>query len=193
MSNADSLVLACWSKTSWYFSNLGASHEPSNPRRRGAASGGERIGRSARAHRRSRRNSSPGAGTGALRDLGCRYFDARHVGKARRDDFQRYASGKWLDTNEIPADKSSNGIGSELNDRNQDQLRTIVMGAPKDGQLGAFYASYMDEARLEQLDAAPLKADLRRVDAINSKAEFTSFMARVERRSADPVRGRRAA
>ena len=94
------------------------------------------------------------------------------------DDFQRYAAGKWLDTNEIPADKSQNGVGSELADRNQEQLRAIVMGAPKDSQLGAFYASYMDEARVEQLDVAPLKADLDRVDAIKTKAEFTSFMAK---------------
>jgi putative endopeptidase len=93
------------------------------------------------------------------------------------DDFQRYASGKWMDTHEIPADKSQNGIGSELADRNQEQLRAIVMSAPKDSQLGAFYASYMDEPRLEQLDDAPLKPDLARVDAIKSKAEFTRFMA----------------
>ncbi len=93
------------------------------------------------------------------------------------DDFQRYANGKWMDTHEIPADKSQNGVGSELADRNQEQLRAIVMGAPKDSQLGAFYASYMDEARVEQLDAAPLKADLDRVDAIKSKAEFARFMA----------------
>ncbi len=94
------------------------------------------------------------------------------------DDFQKYASGKWLATNPIPADKSSNGIGSDVNDRNQERLRSIVMGAPADSQLGAFYKSYMDEARLEQLDAAPLKADLARVDAIKTKAQFTSFMAR---------------
>src|SRR6476469_3717377 len=93
------------------------------------------------------------------------------------DDFQRYASGKWMDTHEIPADKSQNGIGSELADRNQEQLRAIVMSAPKDSQLGAFYQSYMDEARLEQLGAAPLKPDLARVDAIKTKAEFTRFMA----------------
>jgi putative endopeptidase len=43
------------------------------------------------------------------------------------DDFQRYASGKWMDTHEIPADKSQNGIGSELADRNQEQLRAIVL------------------------------------------------------------------
>ncbi|HYU96285.1 MAG TPA: M13 family metallopeptidase [Sphingomicrobium sp.] len=93
------------------------------------------------------------------------------------DDFQRYANGKWMDANEIPADKSQNGVGSELADRNQEQLRAIVMGAPKDSQLGAFYASYMDEARIEQLDAKPLMADLARVDAIQSKAEFARFMA----------------
>jgi putative endopeptidase len=93
------------------------------------------------------------------------------------DDFQRYAAGKWLDANPIPADKSSNSIGSEVNDRNQERLRSIVMSAPKDSQLGALYASYMDEARLEQLDAAPLKADLAKIDAIKSKAEFTQYMA----------------
>ncbi len=92
------------------------------------------------------------------------------------DDFQRYSSGSWLDANPIPADKSQNGIGSEVNDRNQERLQAIVMGAPKDSQLGAFYTSYMNEARLEQLDAAPLKADLDRVAAIKDKAEFARFM-----------------
>ena len=93
------------------------------------------------------------------------------------DDFQRYAAGKWMDATDIPADKSSNGVGSELNDRNQEQLRAIVAGSPADGQIGAFYKSYMDEARLEQLDAAPLKADLDRIAAIKTKAEFTKNMS----------------
>ncbi len=93
------------------------------------------------------------------------------------DDFQRYAAGKWMDENEIPADKSQNGVGSELSDRNQEQLRAIVLNAPKDTQIGALYASYLNEPLLEQLDDAPLKADLARVDAIKSRAEFTRFMA----------------
>jgi len=93
------------------------------------------------------------------------------------DDFQRYAAGKWMDENDIPADKSQNGVGSELADRNQEQLRDIIMSASKDTQIGALYASYLNEPLLEQLDAAPLKADLARVDAIKSKAEFTRFMA----------------
>jgi putative endopeptidase len=93
------------------------------------------------------------------------------------DDFERYASGHWMDATEIPADKSSNSVGSEVNDRNQERLQTIVTGSTKDSQIGALFASYMDEARLEQLDAAPLKADLDRVNAINSKAEFATSMA----------------
>jgi putative endopeptidase len=92
------------------------------------------------------------------------------------DDFERYASGAWMDATDIPADKSQNGVGSELADRNQVRLQSIVTSSPKDGQIGAFYASYMDEARLEQLDAAPLKADLDEVEAIKSKAEFASKM-----------------
>jgi putative endopeptidase len=82
-----------------------------------------------------------------------------------------------MDANDIPADKSQNGVGSELSDRNQEQLRAIVLTAPKDSQIGALYASYLDEARLEQLDDTPLKADLARVDAIASKADFTRYMA----------------
>ncbi|MEO6581907.1 MAG: M13 family metallopeptidase [Sphingomicrobium sp.] len=93
------------------------------------------------------------------------------------DDFQRYASGTWLAANAIPADKSQNGVGSELNDRNQEQLRSIITSAPKASQLGALYASYLDEPRLEALDLAPLKSDLDRVAAIRTKAAFARFMA----------------
>jgi putative endopeptidase len=102
---------------------------------------------------------------------------ARDMSVKPGDDFERYASGTWLDANEIPADKAQNGVGSELNDRNQVRLRNIITSAPKDGQLGAFYASWMDEARIEALGAQPLMADLAKVDAISSKADFTRFMA----------------
>jgi len=93
------------------------------------------------------------------------------------DDFERYASGAWMDATEIPEDKSSNSVGSDVNDRNQERLQSIITSSPKDSQIGALYASYMDEARLEQLDAAPLMADLDRVAAIKTKGEFTKEMA----------------
>ena len=94
------------------------------------------------------------------------------------DDFQRYAMGKWLDTHPIPADQASNGVGYETYLRNQGRLQSIVTSSPKDSQIGALYASYMDEARLEQLGDAPLKADLARIDAIKDKKDFARDMAR---------------
>jgi putative endopeptidase len=93
------------------------------------------------------------------------------------DDFQLYASGKWLATHEIPADQASTGVSYDAYNRNQDRLKAIVLGSPKDSQLGALYASYMDEARIEQLDDAPLKPDLDRVAAIKDKGEFLRHMA----------------
>ncbi|HET9335244.1 MAG TPA: M13 family metallopeptidase [Sphingomicrobium sp.] len=104
-------------------------------------------------------------------------LDSRDLKANPGDDFERYASGAWMDATEIPADKPSNSVGSEVNDRNQERLQSIITGSAKDSQIGALFASYMDEARLEQLDASPLMADLARVEAITSKAEFAKHMA----------------
>ncbi|HEX2802725.1 MAG TPA: M13 family metallopeptidase [Sphingomicrobium sp.] len=104
-------------------------------------------------------------------------LDTRDLSVKPGDDFQRYALGKWLDATEIPADQGSAGVGYDTYNRNQERLRSIIMSAPKDSQLGALYGSWMDEARLEQLDSKPLQADLDRVAAIRTKAEFTRHMA----------------
>ncbi len=109
------------------------------------------------------------------------------------DDFQRYAAGKWMDETDIPADKSSNGVGSEMNDRNQEQLRAIVAGSPADSQIGAFYKSYMDEARLEQLDAraAEGRSRPRRRDQDQGRVHETSWRRQLQGLRSDPVRRRR--
>ncbi|HXG80801.1 MAG TPA: M13 family metallopeptidase [Sphingomicrobium sp.] len=119
----------------------------------------------------------------AMTDGGVRFgewgvaLDSRDLKANPGDDFERYASGAWMDATEIPADKSSNSVGSEINDRNQERLQAIITSSPKDSQIGALFASYMDEARLEQLDAKPLMADLARVEAIKDKAGFAKEMA----------------
>ena len=45
------------------------------------------------------------------------------------DDFQKYASGKWLATTDIPADKPEVGSFYELLDLTQGQLRDLVTRA----------------------------------------------------------------
>lgn len=92
------------------------------------------------------------------------------------DDFFRFASGKWDDRTQIPADKALTGAFDDLRERTQDQLKTLVTAAPRTSQIGGLYASFMDEARLEKLGLAPLQADLAKIRAIKTKAQFSRYM-----------------
>ena len=103
-----------------------------------------------------------------------------------QDDFFEHLNGKWLKTVEIPADKSSWGAFHKLHDDTQPQLRAIIeksaaaKGAAAGSEvqlIGDFFASYMDEARLEQLGIGPLKGELAKIDAIKDKAELPAVFA----------------
>jgi len=102
-----------------------------------------------------------------------------------QDDFFEYLNGKWLKTVEIPSDKSSWGSFMELRENTLPQLRGIIEktaatnpGAGTDAQrIGDFYASFMDEARLEQLGAAPLKTELGKIAALKDKSELPAMLA----------------
>ncbi|MGB9282161.1 MAG: M13 family metallopeptidase [Pseudonocardiaceae bacterium] len=101
-----------------------------------------------------------------------------------QDDLFTFANGQWLRTTQIPADKSRYGAFDILADQAQQHLRTIVedsaarhgaAGSP-DQQIGDFYASFMDTARLDALGAAPLKASLDRIDALSSPADIVRYL-----------------
>ena len=104
------------------------------------------------------------------------------------DDFFDYANGAWYAKTEIPADKSSYGMGSAVYDRTQDQLRTLIDNAGKAhglpdsdaGKVGGLYNAFMDEARIEQLDAKPIQPELDRIRAIKTKVEMARFMGNAE-------------
>jgi putative endopeptidase len=98
------------------------------------------------------------------------------------DDFFRYANGHWLATTQIPADRSSWGSGAELTEltnlRVQDLIQTAAKAAPgtEARKIGDYYASYLDEAKIESLGLKPLRPILARIAAIKDKkalaAEF---------------------
>jgi predicted metalloendopeptidase len=102
-----------------------------------------------------------------------------------QDDFFEYLNGKWLKTVEIPSDKSSWGSFMELRENTLPQLRGIIENvASKAGakgtdeqRIGDFYASFMDEARLEQLGATPLKPELDKIAALKDKSELPALLA----------------
>ena len=100
-----------------------------------------------------------------------------------QDNLFRFANGQWLRTTEIPADKIECGVEDPHVDEIEQNLRTIVAvsatrhgrtGSP-DQQIGDFYASFMDTARLDALGAAPLKKPLDRIDALTNPADLVRY------------------
>jgi predicted metalloendopeptidase len=107
-----------------------------------------------------------------------------------QDNFFEYQNGKWLKATEIPADKSSWGSFAKLHEDIQPQLRAVIenAAASKDKaagtdaqRIGDLYASFMDEARLEQLGLTPLRAELDKIGAIKDKSELPALFAHLGR------------
>jgi putative endopeptidase len=92
------------------------------------------------------------------------------------DDFDKYANGAWEARTEIPADQGSAGVSYDVYNRSQDQLRTLIETADASTQIGALYKSFFDEAKVEAVGAAPLKADLAKIAAIKTRDDFAVAM-----------------
>jgi len=112
------------------------------------------------------------------RDFGSWGYDDTAMDKSVRpgDDFYRYVNGAWEDRTEIPADQSSTGIGWDIYKLTEGQLRSIITEAPTDSQLGAVFASFMDEARVNALGLSPLEPQLTAIRAIADKTAFARQM-----------------
>ncbi|MGQ0719289.1 MAG: M13 family metallopeptidase [Pseudonocardiales bacterium] len=104
-------------------------------------------------------------------------------GVRAQDDLFRFANGQWLRNTEIAADRSTNGAFVALTDESEKNLRAIIdesaarrgaVGSP-DQQIGDFYASYLDTARLDALGATPLKESLDRIDALATPADLARY------------------
>jgi predicted metalloendopeptidase len=121
-------------------------------------------------------------------------LDLAYVDAAVRpqDDLYGYFNGKWLKSFEIPADKGTYDSFTFITDKIQEQLRSIVEAldhAPPASvseakKIADLYASFIDEARLEQLGAKPLREQFASIDALKSKDELPALIARLNRTDA---------
>ncbi|WP_374468835.1 M13 family metallopeptidase [Phenylobacterium sp.] len=95
------------------------------------------------------------------------------------EDFFEYANGTWVRTTEIPADRSSFNSFTAIAETAAQRTREIIEQSAQSNQggearkIGDFYASFMDEARIEQLGAAPLKPALDRIAAIRTRTDLS--------------------
>ena len=104
-----------------------------------------------------------------------------------QDDLYRFTNGGWFATNKIPDDKSRYGSFTELSDKSEAAIREILEEAaanPKPGvsqQIGDLFASFMDEARVNELGAAPIAVDQKNIEAVKSIAELVTLLGSLAR------------
>ncbi|MDB5985702.1 MAG: pepO [Nevskia sp.] len=110
-----------------------------------------------------------------------------------QDDFYKHVNGKWLAATEIPADKPGYGAFTKLYDDAQEQLKTLIEAAAKDGagdadkqKIGDLYNSFMDEAKLEELGLKPLDADFALIDAVKDKKELAALIGTLGKKLSQP-------
>jgi predicted metalloendopeptidase len=135
-------------------------------------------------------------------------IDIEYVNPSIRpqDDLYRHLNGKWLDDFQIPADKGRYVSFTEVDDRTQDQLHSIVdelssrldaagaatssagtagpAGSSGDDdarKLADLYASFMDQPRLESLGIKPLEHTFAAIDGLSSKEQIPALISRFNR------------
>ena len=98
-----------------------------------------------------------------------------------QDDLFGHVNGVWLETAEIPSDRSSWGPFVMLAD--------TAESADEARKIGNLFASFMDEDRVEQLGHTPILPLLGEIDALTDLAGLAAFLGSFERRGGSGLFG----
>jgi putative endopeptidase len=108
------------------------------------------------------------------------------------DDFFKYANGTWFAQTEIPADHAVVGAGADLYDATEKQLADLIQAAAKTAAPGTdarrvvdYYATYVDEATIEQQGLAPLQPQLDAIAAIKDAKGLAAALGGTVRADVD--------
>jgi putative endopeptidase len=103
-------------------------------------------------------------------------------------DFFQYANGTYQKGLTIPGDRVSFGAFDALNELSQARLHALLEKTAADtsasgeqGQVGALYRSFMDEAAVNALAAKPMAADLAAIKAEKTRADVARGMGRSQK------------
>lgn len=111
------------------------------------------------------------------------------------DDFFRYSVGKWVDRTEIPADRANITSFAVIAERAAARTRAIIEDTAKTEapagsearKIGDYFASFMDEAAIEALGAAPLKPELDEIAAIRTRKDLSRVIGAAIRADTDAL------
>ncbi len=102
-----------------------------------------------------------------------------------QQDFFRYVNGAWLDSTEIPNDRSRWGSFDELRQRTDEDALALLEktassedldGSTDQGKAVFLYKSIMDTVNRNAQGVEPVKPYLAKIDAIQSKEDLQKFL-----------------
>ncbi|GAA5216038.1 M13 family metallopeptidase [Corallincola platygyrae] len=104
-----------------------------------------------------------------------------------QEDFFLSVNGSWLARTEIPADRSNYGSFTELFEKSETLLKSIMEDAAKQQatagsdtqKLGDFWAAYMDETTVENLGMAPLQAQFDAIENAKTHDQVAAVMGQL--------------
>jgi putative endopeptidase len=111
------------------------------------------------------------------------------------DNFFLYANGDWIKRTEIPPDRASIGVFTELDELSnkrtaaliQEEAKSHAAEASNDRKIADLYDSYMDEAGIEAKGLTPLKPHLQAIEAIKDKQELAFALGKSLRADVDAL------
>lgn len=101
------------------------------------------------------------------------------------DDFTAYVNGTWNKNTEIPADKSSYGVGYIVHEESEENVKKIIEESASgdfaegsdEQKVGDLFQSYMDMEKRNELGVAPLQSEFDKVDAIGNYDDLATYFA----------------
>lgn len=105
------------------------------------------------------------------------------------DDFFLFANGAWIANTEIPASESRWGSFNELEQANNKKLITLLKEAAanpgalgsQNQLLGAYFMSYTDMARRNELGLLPIQEDLANISGIQKIDDLQAVVAKLHK------------
>ncbi len=106
-----------------------------------------------------------------------------------QDDLFRSVNGTWLDTTEIPSDRSNYGSFTVLADKSDERIKKLIEEiaatsnpAGSDAQkVGDYYTSFMDETTIDARGIKPIEAQIDAIRKVKDKAELTTMLGQLLR------------
>ena len=107
-----------------------------------------------------------------------------------QDDLFRFASGTWLTTTEIPADRSNYGTFTKLEEDAQATLRELAEAAAvrpgrapgsDEQKLGDLYASWMNTSAIDSQGLKPVADEMSQIAKIVTVRDVYAYFGRAQR------------